>query len=102
MSNNLSIDSSKLTVEIEKLRKVSSDLEELLNKLKRENSILRDNWETRTSEQVYNDFEEFYKSLESIKITNDNDANFLQNVVNRGYTQLEEDTNKLVDNNIAI
>ncbi|MBO5376476.1 MAG: hypothetical protein J6A52_06445 [Bacilli bacterium] len=102
MNSELNIDSSKLALEIEKLRKVSKDLEDILNKLKNENSILYDNWETRTSEQVFFDFDMFYKELETIKKTNDNDANFLQNVVNNSYVQFETNTNKLVDNNIAI
>lgn len=102
MNRELNIDSSKLALEIEKLRKVSKDLEDILNKLKNENSILYDNWETRTSEQVFFDFDMFYKELETIKNTNDNDANFLQNVVNNSYVQFEMNTNKLVDNNIAI
>lgn len=102
MSSNLNIDSSKLSLEIEKLNEVSRDLEDLLSKLKNENSILRENWETNTSEQVYSEFETFYKVLESIKTTNDNDVSFLQGVVNDSYTQFDSNTNKLVDNNIAI
>ena len=102
MNSNLNIDTSKLSMEIEKLGEVSKNLEELLSKLKNENSILRDNWETNTSEQVYNEFESFYKVLESIKDTNDNDIKFLQNVVNSSYTQFDSNTNKLVDSNVAI
>lgn len=100
--SNMKIDSDLLSVEISKLEAVTKEMETLFSNIKKETDSLKDCWETRTSEGVYNDFDAFYKILDSVKNTNQQDANFLKNVVNTSYVDFENNTNTLVDNNIAI
>lgn len=98
----MQIDSDALNVEITKLEAITLEMQDLLTRIQGDTNSLKDCWVTRTSEGVYNDFDAFYKLLENVKSTNEQDANFLKNVVNSDYVSFENKTNTLVDDNIAI
>ena len=73
-----------------------------LEEIKKETDSMKDVWETKTSEGVYNDFEHFYKLGESVVSVNESDSKFLNAVVKANYVNFDDSTNKLVDSNIAI
>lgn len=102
MNDLVKIDSELLTAEIDKLNNVTVQLRELFEEIKKETDSMKDVWETKTSEGVYNDFEHFYKLGESVVSVNESDSKFLNAVVKANYVNFDDSTNKLVDSNIAI
>jgi len=102
MNDLVKIDSELLAAEIDKLNNVTVQLRELFEEIKKETDSMKDVWETKTSEGVYNDFEHFYKLGESVVSVNESDSKFLNAVVKANYVNFDDSTNKLVDSNIAI
>ena len=102
MNDLVKIDSELLAAEVTKLNGVTTKLIELFDEIKKETDSMKEVWETKTSESVYMDFENFYKLGESVVSVNENDAKFLDAVVKANYVNFDEKTDKLVDSNIAI
>ena len=102
MINNINIDTDRLTEEIEKIRNVNQNFEEIFSEIRKNTEGLKDYWKTRTSESVFTSFEQFYKSLENVVATFKKDIEFLENVVKSSYIEEEEGINRLVDDKIAM
>lgn len=102
MDKSIKIDTKLLSSEIEKLNIITGQMDELFCSIKKNTDSLHDVWETRTSASVFSEFEQFYKLCDNVKVTNENDAKFLKNIVNSGYENLEDNTNTIIDTNIAI
>lgn len=100
--NNINIDTEKLSQEIEKIRKINENFEDIFSKIKDNTNQLKDCWKTRTSESVFSSFEEFYSSLENVVSTFQKDIEFLEKVVNDNYIEEEKGINQLIDNKIAM
>lgn len=99
--NNINIDTQKLTEEIAKLKSVNKNFEQIFSKVKSDTTLLKEFWDTRTSESVYESFEEFNKAVENVKQTFQKDIEFLENTVNGSYIAQNEGTNKSIDENFA-
>jgi len=102
MNNSIKVDTELLSNEVEKLNNITSQMNDLFASIKKNTDSLSDVWETRTSANVFSEFDQFYKLCDSVKLTNEKDANFLKNVVNSGYENLESNTNIIIDTKIAI
>ena len=102
MSEIVKINSEMLSNDIKNMDNVTVKLRELFEGIKSQTDSLKDVWVTRTSDEVYLDFEEFYKIGEVIVNTNDADARLLDNVVNSNYVNFEDKTDELINSNIAI
>ena len=90
MNNNINIDTEKLSEEVTNIKNVSSQLDQICEALKRENETLKDYWNSKTSENVFTSFQEFYKALENARDTFKKDSEFLESVVNKNYIAEEE------------
>ena len=102
MSNLVKIDSNLLSNDIKRMDDVTKKLRDLFAEINNETESLKHVWTTKTSDGVYMDLEDFYKLAEEIANVNNNDARFLENVVNANYTNFEDKTGNLIDTNIAI
>lgn len=99
--NNLNIDTEKLNAKKEEIRTILKDLEILFQKIKKETESLKDVWETRTSENVFNGFEEFYETVESIKADFEKDIAFIEEKVNEQYIIKENDIKTQIDEKLT-
>ncbi len=100
--NNINIDTEKLSLEIEKIKKVNKDFEEIFNQVKKDTESLKDYWSTRTSESVFSSFQDFYSVLENVKAVFQKDIEFLEKTVNSSYEVKDQGISKLVDDKIAL
>lgn len=98
----IDIDTVKLSEQVNIIKDSKVRLEELFGVLKNDNNILKEMWETRTSEGVFDSFEEFYKDVKKIINNLNKDVEFLEKVVNSGYIENVAKTNEQIDNNIAL
>lgn len=99
--NNINIDTEKLNEQIAKLKTVTKNFEQIFSKVKNDTNLLKEYWDTTTSESVFESFEEFYNAVENVKQTFQKDIEFLENTVNSSYIEQNEGTNKLIDENFA-
>ena len=67
--NNINIDTNQLKAEIEQIRNVNKDFEEIFVGIKKDTEALKEYWSNRTSEGVFASFEEFYLALENVRET---------------------------------
>ena len=99
--NNINIDTNKLNVEIEQLKSVNNDFEEIFDSLKKDTEALKDYWSNRTSESVFASFEEFYIALENVKNTFSKDISFLEKVVSSNYELEDKEISTLIDDKMT-
>lgn len=99
--NNLNIDTEKLNTKKEEIKIVLKDLETLFEKIQKETETLKDFWETRTSENVFNNFQEFYKTLENVKTNFRSDISFIEKKVNEQYIKKDNEISTQIDEKIA-
>ena len=99
---NINIDTEKLNDEISKIEEVNRNFDTLFKKIKDETEVLKDVWDTGTSESVFESFQQLYVALENVKQTFQKDVEFLKNAVSSTYTEEETQINKLVDEKIAM
>ena len=101
MNQDLQINTSLLSQEIEKIKTKRDRLNEIYQSLKINNEKLKDNWSSSTSEVVFNNFEDFYSGYE-VQLDNlKNDIDFLTNIVKK-YEMFENKNSQVIDENIAI
>ena len=99
--NNINIDTEKLTEQIAKLKTVTKNFEQIFTRVKNDTNLLKEYWDSATSESVFESFEEFYNAVENVKQTFQKDIEFLEKTVNGSYIENNEGTNKLIDENFA-
>ena len=98
---NLKIDTNALSDEVEKIKAKKERLSEIYDELKKNNEVLKDNWNSKTSEVVFNNFEDFYVGYQEQLNNLQNDINFLNTIIAK-YKEFESSNNKTIDENIAI
>ena len=102
MNNFINVDTKILSDEIVKLDKISLQMEELFNNIKKNTDELKDFWETKTSNKTFLEFDAFYKICENIRNNNISDSKFLADVVKNSYEVFDSDTSNLIDSNISV
>ena len=90
MNNFINVDTKILSDEIVKLDKISLQMEELFNNIKKNTDELKDFWDA------------FYKICENIRNNNISDSKFLADVVKNSYEVFDSDTSNLIDSNISV
>ena len=98
---NLKIDTNALSAEVEKIKAKRERLSEIYDELKKNNEELKDNWNSKTSEVVFNNFEDFYVGYQEQLNNLQNDIDFLNALIEK-YKEFENSNNKVIDENIAI
>lgn len=100
MNFDFNINTEALSNDIEKIKKERKDLIDLLEQLKKNNNVLRDYWETRTSEEIFTNFDGFYKFVESIINELDNDCKFLNAEIIESHVIHEENAKTTEDSEL--
>lgn len=99
--NEARIDTEALSQQIDRIVAKKEELKEILNNIKKENNIMRDYWETKTSESVFNNFEDMYIGLQEQIDNLNKDIEFLRSSI-ENYKQQEQKANKEIDEKIAL
>lgn len=100
--NNVNIDTDKLVEEINKIKNVNKEFNEIFKQIKNNTETLKDYWSSMTSESVYSSFETFYTTLDNMENTFNTDVEFLEKTVKENYITEEKEINRIVDDKIAM
>ncbi|MBR4672188.1 MAG: hypothetical protein IKO78_03170 [Bacilli bacterium] len=98
--SNLKLDYNALDTEIKSLRNVKADLDEVFDYIEQNNNLLKEYWETKTSKEVFESFEDFYKHIMGIKANFQRDINFLQRKVFATYSGANKDIDTQIETKI--
>ena len=101
MTTNLKIDTNALSQEVDKIKAKRERLYEIYTELKKNNEALKDNWNSKTSEVVFTNFEDFYVGFQNQLTNLQNDIDFLNALIEK-YKEFENTNDKVIDENIAI
>ena len=99
---NININTDKLKEEINKFTELNNNLKNRRTIIFKENEDLKEYYDSKTSKRINTEFDAFKKELEEYIEKNDRYINYLQKVVDEGYTEFEENENKLIDENISV
>lgn len=105
MSDNyeyIELDTDKLQTEIDRLKNVKKNLDEIFEKVEKDTTNLKDIWESKTSDTVQEAFNDYYKNVEKTKNNIASDIAFLESAVKAAQIKEEERQNKVIDENIAL
>ena len=97
---NIGIDTNSLSQQITNLKKERNNLNTILENIKKSNEVLRESWDTKTSESVFNNFKDMYVGYQELIDDLDKDITFLEGVVN-DFKSNEEQTNKKIEAEIS-
>ena len=101
MNTNFKIDTNALSKEIEVIKAKRDRLNEIYNTLEKHNVELKDNWSSKTSEVVLNNFVDFYKGFKGQINDLNNDINFLEALIEK-YKEFESKNDKTINEQIAV
>ena len=93
------IDTVKLQEKLEKLKEEKKKLDSIKDEIAKRTNILKDSWESKTSESVFTNFESMYKGFQSLSNNLTNDINFLEKTIN-DYNEYENKATKEIETNI--
>ena len=96
---NLDMDSKALEEKINTLQGLNSTIASVFTEVKNVIQSLQGEWESLTSEAVFQNFQEAYKVFDSINAERQNDLNFLT-TTKENYESMEKSIDSLVDSNI--
>lgn len=100
MNRNEKINTEALLVDVEKLGKEIDNLKNILTELKKNNESLKDYWDTRTSEEIFSEFNGFYNEIEKMISNLEEDKTFLKENVIASYSEYEEKAEKVVESEL--
>ena len=98
----MNIDTNKLKEKNDEIRDVVSNLEDILEDIKKDTNNLKTVWDTNVASGVYESFNDFYKDLQNVCNTLNEDIDYLDKVVSANYTDYDQKTSNLVDDKINI
>ena len=99
---NININTDKLKEEIIKLTNLNNNLKNRRTQIIKENDDSKEFYESKTSKRINEEFETFKKELEDYINKNERYISYLQKVVDEGYTEFEDNENKLIDEKISV
>lgn len=97
---NIGIDTNALNQQITNLKKERDNLNTILENIKKSNEVLRDSWDSKTSESVFNNFKDMYVGYQELMDDLNKDITFLEGVV-ADFKSNEEQTNKKIEAEIS-
>ena len=103
MSNNIGIariDTIALTEQLNKMKEERNKLKSLFDIVNKNTNYLKEYWDSRTSESVFNNFEEMYKGYQGLLNDLNRDIAFLERTIN-DYLEYENKASKEIDTNIT-
>lgn len=97
---NAKIDTDELAAQVEKLKKERDLLNDYLEQIEKNTNILKDHWDTKTSESVFYNFEDMYKGFNEFVGNLNSDIEFLEKII-ADYKTYELIANKEIDETIT-
>lgn len=97
---NIGIDTNALNQQITNLKKERDNLNTILENIKKSNEVLRDSWDSKTSESVFNNFKDMYVGYQELMDDLNKDITFLEGVI-ADFKSNEEQTNKKIEAEIS-
>ena len=98
----IGVNTEKLQDEIEKIKDIEGDFVKLSEIIKRDTDILKEYWQTDTSEDVYYNFDKYHVKLENVIDTLRKDIDFLEETAKQSYIEEDTGTSNLVDERVAV
>ena len=99
--NNLNIDSNAVMQQRDNLIKVKNNLDEIVKCIESDTNVLKDYWNSKTSKDVFESFEEFCEYFKTVETYFEKDIKFLENNAIGTYEMADGDISKQVDNHIT-
>lgn len=99
--NDIKINSTLLKAKIDSLKKINREMLDLFESTNKKVSLLKNDWISDTADNTYLEFNNMYKRFSEIWTGNNKYIEFLTNVVNNNYTNIEDNLNKLVTTNLT-
>lgn len=99
--NDIKINSTLLKAKIDSLKKINREMLDLFESTNKKVSLLKNDWVSDTADNTYLEFNNMYKRFSEIWTNNNKYIEFLTNVVNNNYTNIEDNLNKLVTTNLT-
>ena len=94
---NIDINVEKVTEEKDKLNALLTRLKEIENNSINKTNLLKDYWQSKTSERFYEEFETYRKGFDKYLEECKGLVTYLQDVVANGYKEYDESTYKVID-----
>ncbi len=83
--------------ELAKINEILKDLDENYKKITDNTNFVKDYWDTKTSDNVYEDFSELEKTIITIKDDFAGDVEFLENAVKQSYINRDKESKEAAD-----
>ncbi len=83
--------------ELEKIRTILKDLDENYTKITDNTNFIKDYWDTKTSDNVFNNMSELEKTIVTIKDNFEGDVSFLENAVKQSYLNRDQESKEAAD-----
>lgn len=96
------VDSLKLQENINDYTKINDEMKKMLEEIKNKTDNLKDYWDSKTSSQVFEEFDSFFSSLQEKIDKNEENIVFLNDVVKRSYVDLENKKSSEIDDKLTI
>ena len=91
---NIKFDPEVAEQELEKIREIIKDLDDNYAKITDNTNFVKDYWDTKTSDGVFEDFSELEKKIITIKENFAGDVEFLEKTVKESYINRDKDSIK--------
>ena len=93
----MKIDPEVAEQELAKINEILKDLDENYEKITNNTNYVKDYWDTKTSDSVYEDFGELEKKIITIKENFATDVEFLDKTVKESYKIRDTESTKAAD-----
>ena len=98
---NIGIDTEKLNAQIDKLEKTKNNLKNSFQQITAETNAMKESYDSKTSEIVYEEFDRFNRASEDYIDDLDSYINYLKTVVKQSYIDYEDKENALIDDKLT-
>ena len=99
--SNLQVDFDAVREQRDNLKTVRNKLKDIFDYINSDTKTLRDYWESKTSRDVFESFEDFIKYLDEVKEKFNTDIEFINNKALGVYETADSDLTKQVEEHIA-
>ena len=89
-----------LKEEMNKIKKEKKELETLFEEIKSEMTLVKDHWDSETSDEVYYHYDDFKEYFQGIISSLEEDIKFLNNAIN-DYEIAEYNAKRAIEDKIA-
>lgn len=96
------VDYLRFQENIDNYIKINDEMKKMLEEIKNKTDNLKDYWDSKTSSQVFEEFNNFSSSFQEKIDKNEENIVFLRDVVKKSYIELENKKSSEIENRLAI